>query len=255
MTIPLAHPRLTGRTNKLFAILLVGLLLGEALLLAAGPTAAAELEYGPDTCLTGYVWREAVHGDLVCVTPDQRDQAVLDNAAAASRVDASGAYGPDSCVSGFVWREATPTDHVCVTPETRTRVSQDNNLASERTVLGGGSMEIWLSGWRPGPQCSDGVCTSTSTDDIPRVKVSGGGFTDGGQVVVVIGRLDTGAEEWRETVVATAHDGFAGGSFGLETPIFDCSSDGPATHFVAATDLASGASSALVEFRKCGAVL
>jgi hypothetical protein len=28
--------------------------------------------YGPDTCVSGMVWREAVPGDQVCVTPERR---------------------------------------------------------------------------------------------------------------------------------------------------------------------------------------
>ncbi|MBT2482994.1 hypothetical protein [Streptomyces sp. ISL-94] len=34
--------------------------------------------YGPDTCLQGYVWRESYEGDLVCVTPQERDMAKAD---------------------------------------------------------------------------------------------------------------------------------------------------------------------------------
>jgi hypothetical protein len=53
-----------------------------------------------DSCVAGYVWREAVPGDHVCVTPAMRAQVDADNRAAASRVapepsigghDASGA--------------------------------------------------------------------------------------------------------------------------------------------------------------------
>ncbi|HTK66053.1 MAG TPA: hypothetical protein VL595_26995, partial [Pseudonocardia sp.] len=42
--------------------------------------------YGPNTCVNGYVWREAYNGDVVCVTPDRRTLAHNDNAQAASRV-------------------------------------------------------------------------------------------------------------------------------------------------------------------------
>ena len=38
-----------------------------------------------DTCVQGYVWREAVPGDHVCVTPETRAQAAQDNSLAASR--------------------------------------------------------------------------------------------------------------------------------------------------------------------------
>jgi hypothetical protein len=35
--------------------------------------------YGPDTCKQGYVWREAIPNDRVCVTPEARSQAAEDN--------------------------------------------------------------------------------------------------------------------------------------------------------------------------------
>jgi hypothetical protein len=92
----------------------------------------AALPYGPDTCIEGYVWREAFDGDHVCVTPDVRAQAADDNAHAAERVDPGGAFGPDSCVMGYVWREARSTDHVCVVPETRSQAWDDNAHADER---------------------------------------------------------------------------------------------------------------------------
>jgi len=37
--------------------------------------------YGPDTCLSGYVWRDAFDGDHVCVFPETRTQAARENAA------------------------------------------------------------------------------------------------------------------------------------------------------------------------------
>ncbi len=42
--------------------------------------------YGADTCVTGYVWRDAFDGDRVCVLPETREQAKSDNAAYASRL-------------------------------------------------------------------------------------------------------------------------------------------------------------------------
>jgi hypothetical protein len=41
--------------------------------------------YGPLTCKSGYVWRDAWDGDGVCVTPETRTQAKLDNSLAESR--------------------------------------------------------------------------------------------------------------------------------------------------------------------------
>ena len=97
-----------------------------------------ELPSGNDTCVSGYVWRDAYDGDHVCVTPDTRTQARADNAAAASRREPNGgAYGPDTCRQGFVWRVARPEDLVCVTPERRDQTANDNSQASQRRVLGG----------------------------------------------------------------------------------------------------------------------
>ena len=41
--------------------------------------------YGADTCRSGYVWREVVRGDRVCVTPRTRSQAAYDNSQASAR--------------------------------------------------------------------------------------------------------------------------------------------------------------------------
>jgi len=38
--------------------------------------------WGPQTCKPGYVWREAQPRDRVCVTPDRRARAHVDNAGA-----------------------------------------------------------------------------------------------------------------------------------------------------------------------------
>ena len=41
--------------------------------------------YRPNTCVQGYVWRNAGPNDAVCVTPETRSQAARDNAEAAAR--------------------------------------------------------------------------------------------------------------------------------------------------------------------------
>jgi hypothetical protein len=46
---------------------------------AALTATTASAQYGPDTCRTGYVWREAYPGDHVCVRPWVREQAKRDN--------------------------------------------------------------------------------------------------------------------------------------------------------------------------------
>lgn len=84
------------------------------------------LPYGPDTCKQGFVWRDAIPGDHVCVIPQRRAIAANENATAGLRVDPNGAYGPNSCKQGFVWREAYQGDVVCVTAARRTQVHQEN---------------------------------------------------------------------------------------------------------------------------------
>ena len=88
------------------------------------------------TCIQGFVWREAYATDHVCVTPDEHQRVLADNAAANTRVDPSGPYGPDSCIDGhgWVWREANKTDHVCVSGEERDRVREDNIAAASRVA-------------------------------------------------------------------------------------------------------------------------
>src|SRR5947199_3148339 len=69
---------------------------------------SASGDFGPDTCLEGWVWREAVTNDHVCVTPAIRTAAATDNSLAASRRNPNGGpFGPDTCLQGYVWREAT----------------------------------------------------------------------------------------------------------------------------------------------------
>jgi len=99
------------------------------------PPAPPVLPYGPDTCVPGYVWRDAIPGDHVCVTPDRRTAAAHENAIAGSRVNPAGAYGPNTCVAGFVWREAYSGDVVCVTGARRTAVHQENIDGPSHRVL------------------------------------------------------------------------------------------------------------------------
>ena len=94
---------------------------------------ADPLPYGPDTCIQGFVWREARSGDTVCVTPDIRSATAAQNASAAqNREPNGGAYGPDTCKQGFVWREAFDGDTVCVTPDVRQQAHNDNAAAASR---------------------------------------------------------------------------------------------------------------------------
>jgi hypothetical protein len=89
-----------------------------------------------DTCIQGYVWREAFPSDHVCVTPETREQAAYDNSQASDRIDPDNqTYGPDTCIQGYVWREAFPSDHVCVTPETREQTAYDNSQVTRRVIV------------------------------------------------------------------------------------------------------------------------
>ncbi|WP_164478655.1 hypothetical protein [Mycolicibacterium stellerae] len=113
------------------------------------------LPYGPDTCKQGYVWRDAVPGDHICVTPERRDKVATDNALAASRAPAQAPAGrgpevgtecnplfkkvgdplPEGCNEltgqkfcndGFVGRDANMHDTVCVEPAERNTIAAEN---------------------------------------------------------------------------------------------------------------------------------
>jgi hypothetical protein len=104
-------------------------------ILATSALAAAPLPYGPDTCKTGFVFREAYPNDRVCVDPGIRRQVRADNAMASGTIQpGGGASGPDTCKNGLVWREARPQDHVCVSPEQREQAKNDNYYAQSRKL-------------------------------------------------------------------------------------------------------------------------
>jgi hypothetical protein len=86
-----------------------------------------------DTCVSGYVWREARSTDHVCVEPWVRTQAWQDNGMRFNRW-VVGVHGPHTCVNGYVWREAFVGDDVCVTPGNRDQARMDNDAASDRVA-------------------------------------------------------------------------------------------------------------------------
>jgi hypothetical protein len=89
----------------------------------------------PNTCKQGYVWREAMPNDVVCVTPKVRTRTRQENSQASLRREPNGgAYGADTCKQGFVWREATSADRVCVAPKIRTEAAEDNKQAGARRI-------------------------------------------------------------------------------------------------------------------------
>ncbi len=93
----------------------------------------SNLPFGSDTCKAGFVWREAIPADHVCVTPSDRDLAAQQNHAAATHRQANGgAFGPDTCLNGYVWRDAYAGDHVCVIPSARQQAAADNAAGPSR---------------------------------------------------------------------------------------------------------------------------
>jgi hypothetical protein len=120
-------------TTLLKRILPVSAAVVAAAAVAPLPPASAQ-PFGPDTCINGFVWREAAPGDNVCVTPAVRDATAAQNAQAVANRDPNGAFGSNSCKQGFVWREAFNGDVVCVTPEVRAATKADNAQAASRKV-------------------------------------------------------------------------------------------------------------------------
>lgn len=121
--------------------------------LATASTAAAPGPFGPDTCVSGFVWRESTPNDHVCVDPDTRFFVKKDNEQPTRfRSPTDRTYGPDTCMQGFVWREAIPEDHLCVAPGVREFHKKFNERAPTRweaTAPKDGSG--WILGGVPKP--------------------------------------------------------------------------------------------------------
>lgn len=115
-----------ARTGLSLGIMLVGLAGGVML---ASPAQAEE-------CRQGYVWRSAAPGDQICVTPQSRQRARQDNAAAESRRAPSKEFGPLACKQGYVWRSAFQGDMVCVTPQVRAETKRENESGEGRARAG-----------------------------------------------------------------------------------------------------------------------
>jgi hypothetical protein len=105
----------------------------------SGNTILPNLPFGPDTCKSGFVWREAIENDRVCVTPNSRAQAKNDNALRFSRISSTDrSFGPNTCIPGFVWREVIPSDQVCVSPQVRQQTRSENSQVENTRVRGSG---------------------------------------------------------------------------------------------------------------------
>lgn len=188
----------------------------------ATTVANAQGDFGPDTCLEGYVWREANSADHVCVSPATRTQTSADNAAAGSRKAGGGAYGPNTCVNGYVWRDAYDGDVVCVTTATRQQAQNDNAAAADHKA----SLNIWLSDYEAPRPCSNGECTVTS-DTGSQYQINGDHFDNGSITLTVTS--NNGPRIATYTVTASAHSGNPGASFGYKTPMYNPNSGFHAT--------------------------
>lgn len=197
-----------------------------AVLATAATSAVAGGDYGPDTCLDGYVWRGAVATDHVCVTPAVRTQTAQDKAQAAARVNpAGGAYGPDTCLNGFVWREAVVGDHVCVAPAARDQAHLDNLNAPLRRD----DVRTAIRTWRPNPvRCDGDVCT-TNNDDALRYRVVADRLNVG-QALIILVRTDQGQprQVWHAYVSVRAHPSAPGGFLSYPTDRLQCDGAGTA---------------------------
>ncbi|WP_372407291.1 hypothetical protein [Streptomyces luteireticuli] len=212
-----------------------------AAVLAVSPSAAAQ-DFGPDTCLQGYVWREARPSDHVCVTGATRDRARYDNSQAVKRRDPGhGGYGPYACREGYVWREAFKGDMTCVEPSTRAEARRDNQLADSRKV----SARLWATSRTPGPRCNGDTCTTTN--DHPRIQLHGDHYNYGKVNVSIWRNSDTRHAFWSSSVTAHAQQGRAGGAFDIDTKVVDCSRKGSRPNgYAQAYDVVSGRWSARV---------
>ncbi|KAH7417735.1 hypothetical protein BKA64DRAFT_637082 [Cadophora sp. MPI-SDFR-AT-0126] len=100
-------------------------------------------------------------------------------------------------------------------------------------------LAVWITHWFPPPQCSNGVCTITSTDDLPHIQINGEGFTVGGRVFGGIYRWPANTLSWGMNINVRRWPGYRDGSFGLHTPVIDCrpfDQTHSATSFAAAYD-------------------
>lgn len=111
---------------------LAAVTLAFAAVIPSAPALADPLPYGPDTCVQGFVWREARPGDTVCVTPDIRSTVAQQNANLGANKDPTAGSGPESCSQGYVWREAFDGDTICVTPAFRQQMRDANAAAASR---------------------------------------------------------------------------------------------------------------------------
>jgi hypothetical protein len=106
---------------------------------ALGPILAPPVLAQPG-CKPGFVPRNAYAGDVVCVSPQRRQEVANENRDAAShRSPVGGASGANTCLPGFVWRLAVPADLVCVSPDARDKAAEDNADAASHVAAAASS--------------------------------------------------------------------------------------------------------------------
>jgi hypothetical protein len=234
MPVDAAVERMSMRTvgRRIVQVLSLVALVGGGLVVGqAGASATGD--FGYNTCLEGYVWREAFAGDDVCVTPDRRQQTWDENAQAASLVDPQG-----GCIAGHVRRDAGlnnpyifgAVDDSCVTPDIRDAVRAENEHAVDRQLF-----------------MSFGFASTTS----PFV-VDGEGFNNG-WVWVGFYRNDDGSLVWGTWVMPTLGGGLINpriyGFQNLQTPVGNCG--GAQNAYLITFDSVAGKWSASVPVTVC----
>jgi hypothetical protein len=194
---------------------------------------------GTHACLAGYLWREAIPSDHVCVTRAVRSQTAADNTAAASRIQPNGASGPATCKAGYVWREAYTNDQVCVTPATRSEAAADNAAAGDRVA----SLLIYESSWDP------------AGSELAHISIDGRQFNFGLVRVAIFNRAGVRVTDWA-TPTSSQVPGYVGGTWDWDFSLSYCSPSelGQAKEspgYALAQDLTSGCYSAKLNIVYC----
>jgi hypothetical protein len=199
-----------------------------ALAAVAVAPSLADGDSGPDTCLNGFVWRDAGPADHVCVSNATRSQAATDNAQAAARRDANGA-----CLTGYVLRAAFAGDQVCVLPATHAQALADNAAGASRRA----SVRLTISKYAPPQQtCPDEETCTTDNDGAARYRATAN-HINVGKVRLFLRRLNgTKITSW--TLTSTTNPSAPGGRISFRTGRLACS--GKTNAYFQLQDLSSG---------------
>lgn len=121
-------------------------------------TVTIDLPYGPDTCTSGFVWRDGVPGDHICVPPERRQKVADDRQTGRTRMaqndpaltDLTGGCSPalrdrpqvtagcwqePKCLEPFVPRDIPGEDAlVCVDQKEADTIKQENSNPTANRV-------------------------------------------------------------------------------------------------------------------------